>query len=225
MDIAATILAGLIILSVPFLWFFGGKARARREQNIAEIKSLVEERSRALEERSRGLEERSRELTELHSRLDALSKQGSHGELAANVERINERWRELPTPQEDMTRILKLLAKGRSSREMGIVGGLGKSIAAAELLHFSTYNEITDRSAAMEEYLAALEAIRPETWLTTYFHWVEESKAEPEWLKDVSSHEPTRTEGLRRKSGWWRGGQRPLADLSYWGGPPPVNCR
>lgn len=79
MDIAATILAGLTLLSVPFLLWFGSKARARREREIADIEALVEERSHMLERRSR-------ELSELHSRLDALERRDSRWESVADEE-------------------------------------------------------------------------------------------------------------------------------------------
>jgi hypothetical protein len=79
MDIAATVLAGLTVLSVPFLLWFGSKARTKRKQEIADIEGLVEERSRMIKEHSRG-------LTELHSRLDALDKQDSQPESTASGE-------------------------------------------------------------------------------------------------------------------------------------------
>lgn len=239
-DIAATILAGLTVLSVPFLWWFGSKARASREQEIANIKTLVEERSHMLEERSRG-------LSELHSRLDALNKQGSHGESMASEEgAIGEKLK--PLALHETTKLLKSSAKRKgSSREIEemvsalYTNALYTSPATAKLYHFycpemwpayedvaegrvyhfylpavfSAYKALTGRGAAVEECIAAPETKRSESWPPCYSRWVEESTTDPEWLEDVDLHEPTGIEDLRRKSGRRRRGQRPLASLSY----------
>lgn len=61
MDILTTVLAGIIVLSVPFLLLLQSKARTRYKRDLAEIKALTEERSEWLDK--------------LHSRLDALNEQ------------------------------------------------------------------------------------------------------------------------------------------------------
>lgn len=217
MDIAATILAGLTLLSVPFLLWFGSKARARRGQEVAAIKELVEERSRLLEERSG-------RLTELHSRLDTLEKRSPWREATASEEGAAEERREFLTARK--TKVLKVWFRKQHDRDIASV--LCESPATAKLYHFywdttspaykPAHKYIVESAPVIGECLAALETTgleRPEPWLTTYLRWVEESKADPEWLKDVDLHGPTGVEELHRKSGWRHGGQRPLAGLSY----------
>lgn len=213
MDIAATILAGLTLLSVPFLWWFGSKARTRREQEVADIKVLVEERSRMLEERSG-------RLTELRSRLDTLEKRSPWREATASKQGAAEERRELLKAHK--TKVLKVRLRRQHDRDIASV--LCEGPATAKLFHFywdamlPKYKDIIERGPVTGECLVALETTRlerSEPWLATYLRWVDESKMDPEWLKDAALHEEEGTEGLRRKSGWHRGGQRPLAGLSY----------
>lgn len=213
MNIAATILAGLILLSVPFLWWFGSKARTRREQEVADIKTLVEERSRILEERS------SR-LTELHSRLDTLEKRSPWRETMASEEGAVEERRELLKTRS--VKVLKVRLRRQHDQDIASVMREGPATTKLYRLYLDTtspaYNDTIERRLVIRECLAALETTRserPEPWLTMYYRWAEESKADPEWLKDVGSHEPTGVEEPYRKNGWRRGGQSPLAGLSY----------
>jgi hypothetical protein len=72
MDVVATILAGITVLSIPFLLLFRSKARLRHERDLAEIKGLVAERSQYVDE--------------LHTRLDTLERKDFQRESAATEE-------------------------------------------------------------------------------------------------------------------------------------------
>ena len=69
MDSLVTVLAGIIVLALPFAVWLRFKIRTQREKEIEKIKTLAAERSRWLDE--------------LHSRLDALDEQESRRKSAA----------------------------------------------------------------------------------------------------------------------------------------------
>lgn len=72
MDILATGLAGIIILTVPLLLWLRLKARAKYKRELTEVRALSAERSEL--------------LTELHSRLDTLESESSGLESSMSEE-------------------------------------------------------------------------------------------------------------------------------------------
>jgi len=75
MDVLATGLAGIIVLTVPLLLWLRIKARAQYARELAEIQALASERSHL--------------LTELHSRLDALEHRESQLKPMGSTEGVN----------------------------------------------------------------------------------------------------------------------------------------
>lgn len=81
MDIIATLLAVVTLLAVPFLLFFRSKARRRYQRDLAEIETLVAERSRY--------------VNELHERLDTLEREGSQREPMISEKAVSNALRDL----------------------------------------------------------------------------------------------------------------------------------
>ncbi|MGI8860978.1 MAG: hypothetical protein ACR2HO_12645, partial [Rubrobacteraceae bacterium] len=72
MSILATVLAGLILLSLPFILLFQRKVSRQRKRELNEIKALVEERSSGIDK--------------LHSRLDAVANRPKGQDQESNQE-------------------------------------------------------------------------------------------------------------------------------------------
>lgn len=221
MDSLATGLASIVVLAIPFWLWLRLKGRARYERELAEIRKLVAERSRG--------------LSELHSRLDALEKQDSRQDSAASKEGTADRPWLMIVGRKAANE--KGAAANRYLATLETVhSGLGHG------MHFYRFDKssiiLCSPESGFDEPLNAEDFRALWNLCAKYYtsdlkkpsaedlrtlrdlnaRYITSGLKKPrtlEWSDYIGCHRWPNIEVLRRKSGWRRGGQRPLAGSSY----------